>query len=129
MFTCYVQSFKFLSKTYLPPKSTGPRKRWLCPNMTEKLFTGTLSIKPKKPKVSRLYLASVAEQASLDLTWSDIPKDTCTISCISLRQCHVIHEDKISFCHSLTFARSLGKVENLGLCPRFSTLPSGPCKC
>ena len=30
---------------------------------------------------------------------------------------------------SLTFARSLGKVENLGLRPRFSTLPSGPCKC
>ena len=31
--------------------------------------------------------------------------------------------------HSLTFARSLGKVENLGLCPPFSTLPEGPCEC
>ena len=25
-----------------------PRKRWLRPNMTEKLFTGTLSIKPNQ---------------------------------------------------------------------------------
>ena len=34
-----------LSKIYLPPKSTEiiPRKRWLRPDMTEKLFTGTLS--------------------------------------------------------------------------------------
>ena len=31
-----------LSKTYL---LVIPRKRWLRPNMTEKLFTGTLSIK------------------------------------------------------------------------------------
>ena len=37
-----------LSKTYLPPKVLViPRKRWLRPNMTEKLFTGTLNIKPK----------------------------------------------------------------------------------
>ena len=27
-----------------------PRKRWLHPNMTEKLFTGTLSIKPNQTK-------------------------------------------------------------------------------
>ena len=34
-----------LSKVHLPSKSTQviPRKRWLCPDMTEKLFTGTLS--------------------------------------------------------------------------------------
>ena len=34
-----------------PPKKKVliiPRKRWLRPNMTEKLFTGTLSIKKKK---------------------------------------------------------------------------------
>ena len=39
-----------LSKTYLPPKKVLviPRKRWLCPNMTEKLFTWTLSIKPNQ---------------------------------------------------------------------------------
>ena len=30
--------------------------------------------------------------------------------------------------HSLTFAMPLRKVENLGLRPRFSTLPSGPCE-
>ena len=38
-----------LSKAYLPPKKVLviPRKRWLRPNMTEKLVTGTLSIKPK----------------------------------------------------------------------------------
>ena len=31
-----------LSKIHLPPKSTGntPRKRWLRPDMTEKLFIG-----------------------------------------------------------------------------------------
>ena len=35
-----------LSKTYLPPKVLViHRKRWLRPNMTENLFTGTLSIK------------------------------------------------------------------------------------
>ena len=38
-----------LSKTYLPPKVLViPRKRWLRPNMTETLFTGTLSIKPNQ---------------------------------------------------------------------------------
>ena len=38
-----------LSKTYLPPKVLViPRKRWLRPNMTEKLFTGMLSIKPNQ---------------------------------------------------------------------------------
>ena len=37
-----------LSKTYspLPKVLVIPRKRWLRANMTEKLFTGTLSIKP-----------------------------------------------------------------------------------
>ena len=32
-----------LSKIYLPPKKelVIPRKRWLCPDMTEKLLTGT----------------------------------------------------------------------------------------
>ena len=35
-----------LSKAHLLPKKALviPRKRWLCPNMTEKLFTGTLRI-------------------------------------------------------------------------------------
>ena len=28
------------------------------------------------PKVSRIYLASVAEQAGLNVTWSKIPEDT-----------------------------------------------------
>ena len=39
-----------LSRTYLPPKKVLviPRKRWLHPNMTEELFTGTLSIKPNQ---------------------------------------------------------------------------------
>ena len=42
-----------LSKTYLPPKVLViPRKRWLSPNMTEKLFTGTLSIKPNNNRVA-----------------------------------------------------------------------------
>ena len=41
-----------LSKTFLPPKNelVIPRKRWLHPNITEKLFTGRLSIKTKKKK-------------------------------------------------------------------------------
>ena len=39
------------------------------------------------------------------------------------------NSDQTRFCHSLTFAMSLGKVENLGLRPRFSTLLSGRCKC
>ena len=40
-----------LSKTYIPPKVLViPRERWLRPNMTEKLFTGTLSIKQTKNK-------------------------------------------------------------------------------
>ena len=40
-----------LSKTYLPPKVLViPRNQWLCPNMTEKLFTGMLSIKPNQAK-------------------------------------------------------------------------------
>ena len=40
-----------LSKAHLLPKSTGnTRKRWLRPNMTEKLFTGTLRInQPTNP--------------------------------------------------------------------------------
>ena len=38
-----------LSKTYLPPQVLViPRKRWLRPNMTENLFTRTLSIKPNQ---------------------------------------------------------------------------------
>ena len=39
-----------LSKTYLPPQKVLviPKKRWLHPNMTEKLVTGTLSIKPNE---------------------------------------------------------------------------------
>ena len=46
-----------LSKTYLPPKKVLviPRKRWLHPNMAEKLFTGMLSIKPnQKPKQAQV---------------------------------------------------------------------------
>ena len=40
-----------LNKTYLPPKVLViPRKRWLRPNMTEKMFTGTLSIRKKQHK-------------------------------------------------------------------------------
>ena len=35
---------------YPPKVLVIPRKQWLHPNMTEKLFTGTLSIKPKKKK-------------------------------------------------------------------------------
>ena len=43
-----------LSKTYLPPKVLViPRKRWLCPNMTEKLFTGMLSITPNQTKAPK----------------------------------------------------------------------------
>ena len=48
-----------LSKTYLPPKVhvlVIPRKRWLHPNMTEKLFTGTLSIKPNQNSVPLKYI-------------------------------------------------------------------------
>ena len=42
----------FLSKTYLPPKVLAiPRKWWLRPNMTEKLFTGTLRIKPNQNQI------------------------------------------------------------------------------
>ena len=41
---------------------------------------------------------------------------------------NTIEESNMIF-HSLTFTRSLGKIENLGLRPRFSTLPSGPCEC
>ena len=38
-----------LSKTCPPQKVLViPRKRWLRPNITEKLFTGTLSIKPNQ---------------------------------------------------------------------------------
>ena len=48
-----------LSKTYLPPPPppkkkvlVKPRKRWQRPNMTEKLFNGTLSVKPnQKPYI------------------------------------------------------------------------------
>ena len=42
-----------LSKIHLPPKSTGyrlPRMLWLRPDMTEKLFTGTLSKRKKNNK-------------------------------------------------------------------------------
>ena len=31
-------------RIYFPKVLVIPRKRWLCPNMTEKLFTGTLRI-------------------------------------------------------------------------------------
>ena len=38
-----------LSKIYLPPKVlVVSRKRWQRPNMSEKVFTGTLSIKPSQ---------------------------------------------------------------------------------
>ena len=44
--TCLIKS-----KTYSPPiVLVIPRKRWLRPNMTEKLFTGTLSIKTQNPR-------------------------------------------------------------------------------
>ena len=47
-----------LIKTYLPPPPPKkkkkvlviPRKRWLRPSMTEKLFNGALNIKPKKER-------------------------------------------------------------------------------
>ena len=48
-----------LSKTYLPQKVLViPRKQWLRPNMTEKLFTGMLSIKPNQTKTSHQQLRS-----------------------------------------------------------------------
>ena len=48
-----------LSKTYLPPKVLViPRKQWLRPNMTEKLFTRTLSIKPNQTKTNASCLNS-----------------------------------------------------------------------
>ena len=39
-----------LSKIHLPPKNVLviPRKRWLCPYMTEKLLTGTENLNPNK---------------------------------------------------------------------------------
>ena len=49
-----------LSKTYLPPKVLviPMGKRWLRPNMTEKLFTGMLSIKPNQIKTYHQQLRS-----------------------------------------------------------------------
>ena len=52
-----------LSKTYLPPPPPQkkkkkvlviPRKRWLRPDMTEKLLTGTLSIKPNQKQIVKI---------------------------------------------------------------------------
>ena len=41
-----------LSKTYFPKKVLViPKKRWLCRNMTEKLFTGTISFKQTKNNI------------------------------------------------------------------------------
>ena len=40
---------------YLPKVLVIPRKWWLCPNMTEKLFTGTLSIKPNQNFLNVVY--------------------------------------------------------------------------
>ena len=43
---CYIDSsIPPLPKSYLPNVLVIPRKRWLHPNITEKLFTGTLRIK------------------------------------------------------------------------------------
>ena len=48
-----------LSKTHLLPKVlVKPRKRWLCPNMTEKLLTGTLSLNTKNSKLVINYISS-----------------------------------------------------------------------
>ena len=45
-----------LSKIHLPPEKVLviPRKRWLHPDITEKLFTGTLSKNKTKQKASKL---------------------------------------------------------------------------
>ena len=55
-----------LSKdTFTPQKVLViPRKRWLCSDMTEKLFTGMLSLNKTKPKV--------------------LPADSVTVSLISV---------------------------------------------
>ena len=46
-----------LEQDTLLPESTGllPRKRWLCPDMTEKLLTGTLSLNTNKQTSTDLY--------------------------------------------------------------------------
>ena len=47
-----------LSKVHLPPKVLViPRMLWLRPDMTEKLFTGTLSKRKKKRKTCKPELA------------------------------------------------------------------------
>ena len=51
-FNTYLRPIVSLSKDTFTPRNVlvTPRKRWLCPDMTEKLLTGTLSININKQK-------------------------------------------------------------------------------
>ena len=52
-FETYRRRVVSIEQDTLLPESTGklPRKRWLRPNMTEKLLTGTLSLNTNKQKL------------------------------------------------------------------------------
>ena len=68
MFCRVVAQIEYFYLTYsFVSESTGllPRKRWLRPDMTEKLLTGTLSLntKQKKKKKRVLYLCSCVVRA------------------------------------------------------------------
>ena len=82
-------------------------------------------------EVSSLYLASVAEQASLSLTWSETPKTgflvTWLISkdIVSLQLIQVWHLSIITASLAKVFALSTGKVdEKAGIRNRYNQIPS-----
>ena len=59
-FYTYLRRVVSLSKDTFTPRKVLviPRKRWLRPDMTEKLFTGTLSLNKTKPKQTQESLVS-----------------------------------------------------------------------
>ena len=57
-FDSYLRRVVFLSKNTFTPRKVLviPRKRWLRPDMTEKLFTGTLSLNKTKTKLAEFLI-------------------------------------------------------------------------
>ena len=71
-FKAYLHRVVSLSKTLYSPKVLViPRKRWLHPDMTEKLLTGTLNLNTNKTFCIMLIIFIVGERTGLMVRASD----------------------------------------------------------
>ena len=68
-----------------------PRKRWLCPNMTEKLFTGTLSIKPNQIILHSISHGNIRKLRYVDLAANRIIyRMFCYVSDCDFLRCFMV---------------------------------------